>query len=99
MIPPLGTTVVKGMVNLTSHSKYLSVVVEPVTGYSEHIATARLYGVLEPGKGKISICLRNHSARQVILTKQTRMGEILPANMIPALLDQEEGNQYKGKEK
>ena len=33
MIPPLGTTVVKGVVNLTTHSKYLRVVAEPVTGY------------------------------------------------------------------
>ena len=64
MIPPLGTTVVKGMANLTTHSKYFSDLVDPVTGYSEHIATARSYGVLKPGKGKINVCLRNHSARQ-----------------------------------
>ena len=44
MIPPLGTTGAKGMVNLTTHSIYLSVVVEPVMGYSEHIVMARSYG-------------------------------------------------------
>ena len=108
MIPPLGTTVVKGMVDLTTHSKYLSVVVEPVTGYSEHIAMARSYGELKPGKGKIDVCLRNHSARQVTLPKQTTMGEITPANMISALLDQKptghkgdkkETTQRKGKMK
>ena len=85
VIPSLGTTVLKGMANLTTHSKYLSVVVEPVTGYSEHIATARSYGVLKPGKDKIDICLRNHSTREVILPKQTTVGE-MAANMIPALL-------------
>ena len=32
MIPPFETTVVKGIVNLTTHSKCLSVVVEPAAG-------------------------------------------------------------------
>ena len=45
LIPPLETIVVKGMVHLTTHSKYLSVVV-PGTGYSEHIAMAQSFGVL-----------------------------------------------------
>ena len=44
VIPSLENTVVKGMENLTTHSKYQSVVVEPVTGYSEHIATVKSYG-------------------------------------------------------
>ena len=88
VIPTLGTTVQKVMVNLTTHSKCLSVVAEPVTGYSEHIVTARSYGVLKPGEGKIKICLRNHSARQGILPKQTTVEDIAPTNMIPALLDQ-----------
>ena len=88
MIPPLETTVVNGMANLTTDSEYLSVVVEPVTGYSEHIATARIYGILKLGTGKIDISLRNNSARQVTLPKQTTLGEIMSANMIPALLDQ-----------
>ena len=70
MIPPFGTTVVKGIANLTTHSKYSSVVVEPVAGYSED----RLYGVLRPGKGKIDVCLRNHNAKQITLQKQTAVG-------------------------
>ena len=41
-----------------------------------------------PGKHKIDVCLRNHNARQVILPKQTTVGEIVPADMILALLDQ-----------
>ena len=61
VIPPLETTVVKCIANLTTHSKYLSVVVEPVRGYSEHIAMVRSYGVQKPGKGKIDIYLRNQS--------------------------------------
>ena len=66
----------------------MSVAVEPVAGYSEHIATARLYGVLRAGKGKINICLRNHSVKQVTLPKWTAVGEITTANMILALLGQ-----------
>ena len=64
MIPPFGTTVVKSVANLTTHSKCLNVIVEPVTGYFEHIAMARSYGILKPGRDKIDVCLRNHSAQQ-----------------------------------
>ena len=67
----------------------MRVVVEQVIGYSEHIATARSYRELRPGKFKIDVCLRNQSARQATLSKQTTVGEIIPADMIPALLDQE----------
>ena len=88
MIPPFANTVVTGMADLATHPKNLSVVGEPVIGYSEHIAMARSYGELRPGKGKINVCLRNHSARQMTLPKQTTVGDIMPANMIPALLDQ-----------
>ena len=51
MFPRFGTTVVKGIANLKTHSKCLNVIVEPATGYLEHIATARSYGVLKPGRG------------------------------------------------
>ena len=51
IIPPNGITVVKGNMNLMTHSKCLNVVVEPVTGYSEHIAMTRSYGVLKPAQG------------------------------------------------
>ena len=57
MIPSLMTTLVTVMPDLTTHLKSLSVVVEPVFGYSEHIATARSYGELRPGTGKFDICL------------------------------------------
>ena len=47
IIPPFMTTVVKGIVNLMAYSKYVNVVVKPVTGYLDHTATARLYGGIE----------------------------------------------------
>ena len=86
MIPPFGTTVVKVIANLTTHSKCLNVIIEPVTGYLEHIAMARSYGVLKLGRGKIDVCLRNHIAKQINLPKQTAVEEIAAANIIPALL-------------
>ena len=61
------TIIVKGIVNLTTHSKCVNVVVESVMGYSDHIATARSYGVLKPGRGKIDVCLRNHRTKQITL--------------------------------
>ena len=88
VIWPLLTTVVTVMADLATHLKLMSVVVEPVIGYSEHIATARTYGELRPWKGKIDVCPRNHNARQVTPRKQTTVGEIMPANVPSALLDQ-----------
>ena len=75
-------TVVKGIVNLMTHSKHMNVVVKPVMEYLDHIAMARSYGVLKPGRGKIDVCLRNHSSKQITLPKQTAVGEITAANVI-----------------
>ena len=61
--------------NLITQAKCLNVVVELVMGYSEHIVMARSYGVLKPGRDKIDVFLRNHSAKQIILSKQTAVGE------------------------
>ena len=36
--------------------------------------------------GKINVCLRNHSAKQITLPKQTTVGEIAAANAILSLL-------------
>ena len=47
---------------------------------------ARCHGILKPGRGKIDDCLRNHSAKQITLPKQTIVGEIATANVIPSLL-------------
>ena len=55
MIPPFGTTIVNGIMNLTTHSKCLNVVVEPVTGYLEYTAMARSSRVIKPGRGKINV--------------------------------------------
>ena len=60
-------------------------VVKVVTGYSAHIATARLYGALRLGRGKINVFLRNNSTKQNTLPKQTAVGEITTENVIPAL--------------
>ena len=53
----------------------MGVVIKPIAGYSDHIAMARSYGVLRPGVGTMHVCLRNHSAKQIILPKQTAVGD------------------------
>ena len=63
----------------------------------EHIATARSYGVLRPGRGKINVCLRNHSVKQITLPKQTAVGEITAANIILALLTPKPTGNEAGK--
>ena len=85
IIPPFGHCS-KGYYKLDDTFKILIIVVEPVMGYFKHIATARSYGVLKPGRGKIDVFLRKHSAKQITLPKQTAVVEIAAANIIPALL-------------
>ena len=58
---------------------------------------ARSYGLLKPGRGKIHLCLRNHSAKQIILSKQTAVGETAAANIILALLAPKTTGQQAGK--
>ena len=85
VILPFMTTAVKGIANLMTHSECMNVLAQPVIGYSYYIAMARSYGVLKPGSGKIDVCLKNHSAKQVTLPKCTAMGEITAAIVILAL--------------
>ena len=47
---------------------------------------ARSYGVLRPRRGKINVCLRNHSRKQITLPKWSAVGEIAAANVILSLL-------------
>ena len=82
------TIVTKGIMNLMTQSKCMKVVVKPVMGYWNHIAMARSYGVLNQGEPKIDVFLRNHSAKQITLPKQTVVGEITAANIITVLLVQ-----------
>ena len=63
VMPPLATIMVKGAVKLMRYSKCMNVVVEPIVGYSDHIAIAGSYGVLRPGVGKVNVYLRNHSVK------------------------------------
>ena len=63
----------------------MNIVVVPVTGHLDHLITAQSYGVLRPGRGKINVCLRNHSAKQITLPKWTGVRQITAANVIPSL--------------
>ena len=42
----------------------MNVNVEPALGYYVHVATARFFGVLRLGVGKVDVCLQKHSAKQ-----------------------------------
>ena len=41
--------------NLLTHAKHVNVVIEQVMEYLDHIATARSYGILKPGRGNIGV--------------------------------------------
>ena len=71
VIPLFVTSVVKEVAKLMIHSKCMNVVVKPIMGYLDHIAMARCYDILRHRVGKINVCLRNHSAKQITLPKWT----------------------------
>ena len=54
--------------------------------YLDHIAMGRSYGVLRPGVGKVNVCQRNHSAKQITFPSWNAVGEIAVAHAIPSLL-------------
>ena len=97
IIPPFVTTVAKDIINLMTHSKCMNVVGKPVMGYLHHVTMARSYGVLKPGRCKINVCLRNHSAKQIPLPKWTAEREIIAANIILALLEPKPTGHESGK--
>ena len=49
------TIVVKEVVKLTAHPKFMNVFIEPAVGYLDDIAMTRSYGVLRLGVGKINV--------------------------------------------
>ena len=57
VIPPFVTIVVKGAVQLITHSKHVNVTIEPYASCSDHVTMVRSYGVLRPGVGKVDVCL------------------------------------------
>ena len=73
---------------MMTHAKCMNVVIEPIVDYSDHTITARFYGILRPGVGKVNVFLRNHSTKQISLLSWTAVGEIAVANAIPNLLTQ-----------
>ena len=66
--------------------------------YLEHIAMAISYWVLKQRRGKIDVCLRNDSAKQITLPKQTAVGETAAANIILALLAPKPTGNETGKD-
>ena len=99
IILPFMTIIAKGITNLMTHSKCMNVVVKPVIGYLDHVAMARYYGVMKSGRGKIDVCLRNHSTKQITLPNWTAVGEIMTANIIMALFVPEPTGHEAGKVK
>ena len=97
VIQLFATTIVKGIANLMMHSKCMNVVVEPVTGYFDHIAMTRYYGVLKWGRGRIDVCFRNHSTNKIPLPKQTAVVEFTAENVILALLAPKPTGDESGK--
>ena len=84
-LPPFSTTVVHGHTKLKGHGLKLNLIAEPFKGSQlpPNIQCTPTYCTLEPGSNRVTVGLRNISARKIIVPSKTIVCQIQLANMIP----------------
>ena len=86
-IPPLGTVHIKGMTKERCQSKRVHVMTQaPAKCYSEQVMTTSTYTELRPDSSKVTICVRNLSAKPMTIPAKTSIESVSTANIIPPML-------------
>ena len=86
-LPPFSTTIVHGHTKLKGHGLKLNLIAEPFidSQLPSNIQCTPTYCTLEPGSNRVTVCLRNISARKIIVPSKTIVCQIQLANMIPPI--------------
>ena len=86
-LPPFSTTAVHGHTKLNGHGLKLNLIVEPFkdSQLPSNIQCTPTYCTLEPGSNRVTVGLRNISARKIIVPPKTIICQIQLANMIPPI--------------
>ena len=91
-LPPFSTTTVHGHTKLKSHGVKLNLIAEPFkdSQLPTSIQCMPTYCNLEPGSNRVTVGLRNVSARKITVTSRTIVCQVHLANMIPPIHTQKE---------
>ena len=86
-LPPFSSTVVHGHIKLKSHGVKLNLIAEPFkdSQLPSNIQCTPTYCNLEPGSNRVTVGLRNISARKITVPSRTIVCQIQLANMVPPI--------------
>ena len=86
-LPPFSTTVVHGHTKLKSHGVRINLIAEPFkdSQLPSNIQCTPTYCNLEPGSNRVTVGLRNISARKLTVPSRTIVCQIQLANMVPPI--------------
>ena len=86
-LPPFSTTVVHGHTKLKGHGLKVNLIAEPFkdSQLPSNIQCTPTYCTLEPGSNRVTVSLRNISARKIIIPSKTIVCQIQLANIIPPM--------------
>ena len=87
VIPLLETVQVHGLTKYHCHSKRIHVIADqPQNSFANQLVTTSTYTELKPGSSKVTLCVQNLSAREVVLPAKSVIGTISAANVVPPML-------------
>ena len=86
-LPPFSTTTVYGHTKLKSHGVRLNLIAEPFKDCQlpSSIQCTPTYCNLEPGSNRVTVGLRNISARKITVPSRTIVCQVQLANMVPPI--------------
>ena len=86
-LPPFSTTVVHGHTKLKGHGLRLNLIAEPFKNSQlpSNIQCTPTYCTPEPGSNRVTVGLRNISARKITVSSKTILCQIQLANIIPPM--------------
>ena len=97
--PPFSTTVVHGHTKLKGHGLRLNLIPEPSKNSQlpSNIQCTPTYCTLEPGSNRVTVGLRNISARKITVPSKTILCQIQLANIIPPMNTSTDQTPSEGK--
>ena len=86
-LPPFSTTIVRGHTELKGHGLKLNLIAEPSENNQlpPSVQCTPTNSNLEPGSNRVTVGLRNVSAKQITIPSRTVVCQIQLANMVPKI--------------
>ena len=86
-LPPFPTTVVKGHTKLKGHDMRLNLIAKPseINQLPPNVQCTPTYCNLEPGSNRVTVGLRNVSAKQITIPSRAVVCQVQLANTVPKI--------------